>query len=200
MREYEHCPQFAGGGQFYQAASHPFRFTRIPVPRKFGNQQVCLPEINSGGKSGISNRLANRQCKTIRIAPKPFGFGEECSSNRSYIAYFRPRLLDAGFAMEKSKAGRSEQRPYENKGRPPSQNLFLALSLRRPPTENFWIRRYRRDLLDAKMHFDSVGKTTERFFVPYRGTQNDGMQTHAEHPERKPAAQKPISGLENGVA
>jgi hypothetical protein len=40
-------------------------------------------------KTPHSNRLANRQCEMIRIAPNPRGFNAECISNRLYIVEFR---------------------------------------------------------------------------------------------------------------
>jgi hypothetical protein len=46
--------------------------------------QTCISEA----KTRISNRLANRQAETIRIAPKPFRFSAEHDSNRLYFVDF----------------------------------------------------------------------------------------------------------------
>jgi hypothetical protein len=44
--------------------------------------------------NGNSNRLANRQSDSIRIAPKPFRFSDEDDSNRLYIVCFEASKLE----------------------------------------------------------------------------------------------------------
>jgi hypothetical protein len=59
------------------------------IPQGKSNFVTRLPQTNSRRKTCNSNRLANRQTNSIRIEPKPFKFSGKCSSNRSYIVYFR---------------------------------------------------------------------------------------------------------------
>jgi hypothetical protein len=67
------------------SSRHQSRF----LPRGKSNFVTRLPQTDSRRKTCNSNRLANRQSNSIRIEPKPFRFNGECSSNRSYIVYFR---------------------------------------------------------------------------------------------------------------
>jgi hypothetical protein len=87
MREYAKSLPSTPLGALCDMASHPLSLPCTPIPQKFSTFGMPIPKMHSGYKHRISNRLANRQSDSIRIAPKPFRFSGESSSNRLYIAY-----------------------------------------------------------------------------------------------------------------
>jgi hypothetical protein len=87
MREYAKSLPSTPPGALCGLASHPLSLPCTPIPQKFSTFGMPIPQMHSGYIHRISNRLANRQSDSIRIAPKPFRFSAETSSNRLYIAY-----------------------------------------------------------------------------------------------------------------
>ncbi len=81
MKEYNKSPQLAASSRNPSSISHQTGVSAATFHRQI---QSCIWEA----KTHISNRLANRQTETIRIAPKPFKFSAKCDSNRLYIVYF----------------------------------------------------------------------------------------------------------------
>jgi hypothetical protein len=65
MREYKRSPQVPPPSTHLLLNSHPTSLSSTPVQQKFSICGMLVPQTNSGHKTPISNRLANRQWESM---------------------------------------------------------------------------------------------------------------------------------------